>query len=118
MKIGMIGIISGLLSTINAFGQMAGPDKQAAFITELSRWVSEALSVSDPEKARYVMRRTGCSIVVKKAANEKVEFLPIADQIKKCASEIANFDCRATRSLVKDNKVVENKYYDYCKSKQ
>jgi hypothetical protein len=101
-----------------AHGQAKAPaDKQAAFRIELSGWVRDALATADPDKARYVLRRTGCSIDLVTRQDKKTEFLPISEQAKRCASRVTNFDCRATLSLVKDAGVAANKYYDICKAR-
>jgi hypothetical protein len=118
MEITIVSFSISLCLAGAAHGQSGPPpDKQAAFLVELSGWVRDALATTDPDKARYVLRRTGCSIDLITGKNKKTEFLPIADQTRKCARQIANFDCRATLSLVKDASVAENKYYDFCKSK-
>lgn len=115
-EIAIVSLSVGLCLAGAAQGQSGHPlDKRAAFLVELSGWVRDALATADPDKARYVLRRTGCSIDVITGQDKKTEFLPIADQTRKCAKQIANFDCRATLSLIKDASVAENKYYDFCK---
>jgi hypothetical protein len=118
-EISIISLSVGLCLAGVAYGQKDGstPDKEAAFLVELAKWVRNALAAADADKARYVMRRTGCSIDVITGKDKEPEFLPIADQAKKCAKQITNFDCRATISLIKDASVAENKYYDYCTSR-
>jgi hypothetical protein len=104
----------------NAIAQGEGADekaKRAQFLRELSRWVRDTLSVTESNNARYVLTRIGCVLIVRKGENRKDEFLPIAEQIRKCGDEIADFDCRATRSLIRDMKVLPNRYYDYCKDR-
>lgn len=104
------------LSLGNCYAQSGQPGGTSpSFNQELDAWVRDTIAGTDPDKARYVMRRTGCVLVTKRGEKGKIEFLPIADQVRKCASETNGFACKAVMSIVKDMKVAKNRYYDYCR---
>jgi hypothetical protein len=86
------------------------------FGIELRSHVYGSLSKLQPDSARLVMRRSGCTLT-STTVDGKVTYPPIPAQIDSCVESDAAFLCQATLHLVDDQKKPRNKFYYGCGGK-
>jgi hypothetical protein len=95
--------------------------EETIFFSDMRSWVHHSLRSAGDTRARYLLQRIGCPAESSADKNEakakkKAVVRTVDDDVAQCEKTKKDFFCLATRSLVRDLQIPENKYYYYCQS--